>query len=302
MRVTELSGGVGGARLARGLARLENVDLTVIVNIGDDEVVHGIFFNDTAATEIYTLAGVEGPEGWGRRDDTFVTNDEMGRLGLDNRFRLGDLDLALNLYRSNCLAAGDTLTQITAALRRRYELSPLVLPASNDELRTEVRLEAGDWISFQEYFVYRHHRDEVTDIRFQGASEARPAPGVLESLDQAEVVLIAPSNPPLSIWPLLAVPGVRKAVANHPRVIAVSPLFGGIALKGPADRVMASLGLPPGNLGVAEAYDGLIDALVVDTRDEAESESIQGVEVIVADTLITDPEASARLSTAILGL
>jgi LPPG:FO 2-phospho-L-lactate transferase len=302
MRVTELSGGVGGARLARGLARLENVDLTLIVNVGDDELVHGLSISPDLDTVLYTLAGLEGPEGWGRRDDTFVTNDEIGRFGLDNRFRLGDLDLALNLYRSSRLSAGDTLTEITAALRRRFELNPLVLPASNDELRTEVRLGAEDWISFQEYFVYRQHRDEVTQLRFRGSSEARPAPGVLESLEAAEVVLIAPSNPPLSIWPILAVPGIRDAVANHPRVVAVSPLFGGRALKGPADRVMASLGLPPGNPGVAQAYDGLIDALVVDTGDEAESGSIEGVEVIVADTLITDPEASARLSAAILGL
>ncbi|HEY6629744.1 MAG TPA: 2-phospho-L-lactate transferase [Acidimicrobiia bacterium] len=302
MRVTELSGGVGGARLARGLARLENVDLTLIVNVGDDELVHGLSISPDLDTVLYTLAGLEGPEGWGRRDDTFVTNDEIGRFGLDNRFRLGDLDLALNLYRSSRLSAGDTLTEITAALRRRFELKPLVLPASNDELRTEVRLGAEDWISFQEYFVFRQHRDEVTQLRFRGSSEARPAPGVLESLEAAEVVLIAPSNPPLSIWPILAVPGIQDAVANHPRVVAVSPLFGGRALKGPADRVMASLGLPPGNPGVAQAYDGLIDALVVDARDEAESGSIEGVEVIVADTLITDPEASARLSAAILGL
>ncbi len=302
MRVTELSGGVGGARLARGLARLEDVELTLIVNIGDDELVHGLSISPDLDTVIYTLAGLEGPEGWGRRDDTFVANDEMGRFGLDNRFRLGDLDLALNLYRSSRLAAGDTLTEITATLRRRFELSPLILPASNDEVRTEVRLGSEDWISFQEYFVYRQHREEVSELRFRGASEAQPAPGVLEALEGAEVVLIAPSNPPLSIWPMLAVPGIRDAVSNHPRVVAISPLFGGKALKGPADRVMASLGLLPGNRGVSQAYEGLIDALVVDTRDKGESASIEGVEVIVADTLITDPEASARLCTAILGL
>ncbi len=302
MKVSELSGGVGGARLARGLARLENVDLTVVVNIGDDELVHGLSISPDLDTVVYTLAGVEGPEGWGRRDDTFVANDEVGRFGLDNRFRLGDLDLALNLYRSEQLAGGATLTEVTDAIRHRFELSPIILPACDDEVRTEVRLGSGDWISFQEYFVHRQHRDEVTELRFRGASQARSAPGVLPALEDAEVILIAPSNPPLSIWPMLAVPGIREVVADHPRVIAISPLFGGRALKGPADRVMASLGLLPGNRGVAQAYEGLIDALVIDTRDSSDADSIEGVEVIVADTLITDAEASARLSKAILGL
>jgi LPPG:FO 2-phospho-L-lactate transferase len=302
MRVTELSGGVGGARLARGLARLENVDLTVVVNIGDDELVHGLSISPDIDTVVYTLAGAEGPEGWGRREDTFVANDELGHFGLDNRFRLGDLDLALNLYRTDRLAGGATLTEVTAAISRRFELRPIILPASDDEVRTEVRLGSEDWISFQEYFVHRQHREEVTEIRFSGASEAEPGPAVLEAIDEAEVVLVAPSNPPLSVWPILAVPGIRDVVANHPRVIAISPLFGGRALKGPADRVMASLGLLQGNKGVAQAYEGLIDTLVVDTRDKSDADAIDGVEVIVADTLITDPEASARLSKAILGL
>ncbi len=302
MRVVELSGGVGGARLARGLATLEDVDLTLIVNVGDDELVHGLSISPDLDTVTYTLAGVEGPEGWGRKGDTFTANDELGRLGLDNRFRLGDLDLALNLFRTNRLAAGETLSDVTSAVRQRFELRPVILPATNHEVRTEVKVESGDWISFQEYFVHRQHRDEVSEIRFQGASQSSPAPGVLQALAGADLVIIAPSNPPLSIWPILAVPGIREAVAGHPRVIAVSPLFGGKALKGPADRVMSSLGLPPGNQGVAKAYEGVINVLVVDTSDGADSASIEGVRVIVEDTLITDGVAAARLSRAILGL
>jgi LPPG:FO 2-phospho-L-lactate transferase len=302
MKVVELSGGVGGARLARGLAALEEVELTVIVNVGDDEVVHGLSISPDLDTVTYTLAGVEGPEGWGRTGDTFIANEELGRLGLDNRFRLGDLDLALNLYRSSRLAAGDSLSEVTAAIRRRFGLSPMILPASNDAVRTEVELESGDWLSFQEYFVYRQHRDEVADLRFGGDLESLPAAGVLDAIEASEVVVIGPSNPPLSIWPILAVPGIREAVSAHQQVIAVSPLFGGRALKGPADRVMASLGLPPGNRGVAMAYDGVIDTLVVDTADGADSLSIEGVSVVVEDTLITDLHASAQLCRAILKL
>ncbi|MEX2252122.1 MAG: 2-phospho-L-lactate transferase [Acidimicrobiia bacterium] len=302
MRVVELSGGVGGARLARGLATIEKVVLTLIVNVGDDEVIHGLRVSPDLDTVVYTLAGVEGPEGWGREGDTFTANDELGRLGLDNRFRLGDLDLALNVYRSARLAGGEPLSQVTDTVRRRFEIIPLILPATDDIMRTEVKVRSGEWLSFQEYFVHRQHRDEVAELRFSGAAESRPAPGVIEAIEGADILLIAPSNPPLSIWPILAVPGIREAVANHPRVTAISPLFGGRALKGPADRVMSTLGLPPGNSGVAMAYEGVADIVVIDTGDAADSTVIEGVEVVVEDTLIKDAAAAARLGRAILGL
>jgi LPPG:FO 2-phospho-L-lactate transferase len=284
------------------LARIQEVDLTLIVNVGDDEMIHGLRVSPDLDTVVYTLAGVEGPEGWGRRGDTFTANDELGRLGLDNRFRLGDLDLALNVYRSARLAAGDTLSQVTDAVRRRFELVPLVLPATDDVIRTEVKSASGDWLSFQEYFVHRQHRDEVVEIRFLGGAESRPAPGAVDHIEDADVVLIAPSNPPLSIWPILAVPGIREAVADHPRVTAISPLFGGRALKGPAHRILASLGLPAGNQGVAKAYAGVADNLVIDTGDAGDAALIQGLGVLVEDTLIKDSAASARLARAILGL
>jgi len=302
VKVVELSGGVGGARLGRGLASIEELDLTLIVNVGDDDLIHGLTVSPDLDTVIYTLAGVEGPAGWGRRGDTFTANDELGRLGLDNRFRLGDLDLALNLYRSARLGAGHLLSEVTDTIRQRFDIVPMILPATDDMLRTEVKVASGDWLSFQEYFVHREHRDEVIELRFRGANESRPAPGALDIIKASDVVVIAPSNPPLSIWPILAVPGIREAVARHPRVIAISPLFGGRALKGPADRVLASLGLDPGNRGVAMAYEGLADTLVVDTSDAADAAVIDNTEVVVEDTRFGDPATAARLGRVILGL
>jgi LPPG:FO 2-phospho-L-lactate transferase len=302
VNVVELSGGVGGARLARGLSVIDDLNLTVIVNVGDDETIHGLRVSPDIDTVIYTLAGVEGPEGWGRHGDTFIVNDELGRLGLDNRFRLGDIDLALNLYRTQRLAAGEPLARITDNIRRHFGIAPRILPATENQIRTEVRVPSGEWLTFQEYFVLRQHRDEVVELRFGGANQSRPAPGVIDSIGEADVVIVAPSNPPLSIWPILAVPGLREAVASHPRVIAISPLFGGRALKGPADRVMGTLGLPAGNLGVVRAYEGLLDVLVIDKGDAADAALIEGISVVVDDTLIKEPSASARLGRAILGL
>ncbi|MFO7299668.1 MAG: 2-phospho-L-lactate transferase [Actinomycetes bacterium] len=299
MRVVELSGGVGGARMARGLAALDGIDLTVVVNVGDDEWFHGLRVCADIDTVLYTLAGIEGPEGWGRRDDTFAFNEELARYGVDNRFRIGDRDLALIVTRTARLAAGEPLSQINADLAKKLEITATVLPATDDELRTEVRLDDG-WVSFQEYFVLRRNQDEVREVAYRGAGEARPAPGVIEAIRSADLVVIAPSNPPLSVWPILAVPGMRDAVAQHPRVVAVSPLFGGKALKGPAHRIMASLGLPPGNQGVAEAYAGLIDLLVVDGGDAAEP--VEGVEVLATDTRIKDPEDAARLARELVAL
>lgn len=300
MRVVELSGGVGGARFARGLRRLGDVDLTVVVNVGDDEINHGLHVSPDLDTVVYTMAGVEGPEGWGRQDDTFEANEELTRFGLDNSFRLGDKDLALNIYRSLRMADGERLSQVTASIASSFDLDAAVLPASDEPVRTEIGIDTGEWIGFQEYFVTRQHRDEVQALRFAGAEEAAPAPGVLEAIDQADSVLIGPSNPPLSIWPILSVAALREVVEAHPDVTAVSPLIGGKALKGPADRVMASLGLPAGNAGVAAAYEGAINRLVVDESDAADVGSIPGIEVVALDTRIADAGAAERLARAIV--
>lgn len=299
MNVVELSGGVGGARLARGLAAQAGVELMVVVNVGDDASNHGLYISPDLDTVVYTMAGIEGPEGWGRAGDTFDLNDELARFGVDNTFQLGDRDLALKLYRTHQISRGVPLSEVTREVARSFGLDASLLPVTDEAIRTEVRVADG-WLTFQDYFVKRGHRDEVLELRFAGAQDAGPAPGVIEAISEADAVLIGPSNPPLSIWPILAVTDVQRAIETHPSVTAVSPLIGGKTVKGPADRVMASLGLPPGNQGVAAAYEGLIDRLVIHETDGDDAVSMDGIEVIVTDTLIKEPEAAARLATRII--
>jgi LPPG:FO 2-phospho-L-lactate transferase len=300
--VVELSGGVGGARLARGLAALDEVDLTVVVNVGDDAPIHGLALSPDLDTVVYTMAGMEGPQGWGRSGETFIANEELGRFGLDNTFRLGDLDLALKIFRTDRLAAGETLAEVTESVRTAFGLRAKVLPASNDEVRTMVTIADGARLTFRQYFVDRGHRDHVSSLDFDGATTAKPAPGVVEAIAAADLVLIGPSNPPLSIWPMLAIEQIGEAVRHHPRVIAVSPLIGGRALKGPADIVLSDLGLGSGTGGVLAAYRGIIDTLVVDRTDEADVGEVDGVRVTALDTRIEREGPAADLARAILAL
>ncbi len=250
---------------------------------------------------IYTLAGLEGPHGWGRAGDTFNLNDELGRFGIDNTFQLGDRDLALKLYRTNAMRHGAPLSSVTQDVTAAFGIGARVLPASDDRLRTSVKTDDG-WLTFQEYFVDRRHRDEVLELRFEGDGRVDPAPGVPEAIATADLLLIGPSNPPLSIWPILAVDGVRDLVRSHPSVTVVSPLIGGKTVKGPADRVMSSLGLPGGNRGVAAAYEGLADRLVIDVADRDDAGSLEGVEVLVTPTLIKERDESERLARELTGL
>lgn len=288
--------------MARGLAGLADVDLTVVVNVGDDAILHGFHVSPDLDTMVYTLAELEGPYGWGRADDTFAANTELARFGVDNTFRLGDLDLALKIFRTGRLAAGDTLAEVTESVRGAFGLGAKVLPASNDPIRTMVTIEGGEVLGFREYFVDRGHRDHVEALDFEGADLAAPAPGVAEALDDADLVVIGPSNPPLSIWPIFAIDQIEQAVRRHPRVVAVSPLIGGHALKGPADVVMADLGLGSGTKGVLDAYRGLIDKLVVDTTDEADTGLADGVEIVALDTRIAVKEPATALARGILAL
>jgi len=300
-----LSGGVGGARLARGLAAvLDPADLTVVVNVGDDAEFYGLHVSPDLDTVVYTLAGREGPQGWGCAGDTFTVMGHLEGLGVDARFRVGDADLAVNLLRTAALGSGEPLSTATARLATALGVACRLLPATDDLLRTRLRLASGEWLAFQDYFVLRGHRDEVAEVDFQGAAAARPGPGVVEALAAARLVVIAPSNPPLSIWPILAVPGIREAVGRAPRVVAVSPLFGGKALKGPADRVMAALGLPPGNAGVLAAYEGLLTDLVVDAGDRQDLAALgRGpVRLHAADTRLTEAAAAARFARWLLEL
>ena len=302
--VVLLSGGVGGARLARGFEHLPDVNSTVVVNVGDDDTFYGLSVSPDLDTVLYTLAGLEGPQGWGRAGDTMVLMEHLSTLGLDTRFRLGDADAALNLYRTMRLAAGDPLHEITAALAETLGVRSIILPATNDVVRTRVRTGPDKWTPFQEYFVLRGHRDEVLELQFAGAEGATPAPGVVEAIRAADVVVITPSNPPLSIWPILSVGDIAEAMGQAGRVMAVSPLFGGRALKGPADRVMASLGLPPGNAGVLAAYDGLVDDLFIDTGDREDRSGLAapGISVHVGSTRIAEQEQATAFAGRMMEL
>ena len=302
--VAILSGGVGGARLARGFEHLSDVTASVIVNVGDDESFYGLSVSPDLDTVMYTIAGIEGSEGWGRSGDTNVLMDHLTALGADTRFRLGDADAALNMYRTMRLNAGDPLDEIATSLSETLGITSRVLPATNDRLRTQILTEREKWLSFQEYFVIRGQRDEVTDVSFVGSTTASPAPGVVEAIRKAEAVFIGPSNPPLSIWPVLAVQGVANAVAQAKRVIAVSPLFGGRPVKGPTDRVMHSLGLPAGNEGILAAYEGLLDDLVIDTSDSQDRKDLagEGVSVHIGNTRIASSQDATTFAQWLMDL
>lgn len=288
--------------MARALDRAK-ADLSVIVNVGDDDVILGQCVSPDLDTVMYTLAGVEGPLGWGLADDTTTVMKTLADLGEDVWFTLGDRDLATNITRTIAKSAGGTLGEVTHRLASKYGVRPQLLPVTDQPLRTEVRTETG-WMAFQEYFVRRGHQDRVLEVRYVGATHARPAPGVVEAIRGADVVVIGPSNPPLSVWPILAVPGLADAVDAHATVVAISPLFSGKALKGPAHDVMSTLGLPPGNAGIVAAYEGIISDLVVDRVDAADRAALSGpdLRVHVADTRIAEPDTAEGFGRWLLEL
>jgi LPPG:FO 2-phospho-L-lactate transferase len=294
-----LSGGVGGARFARGLQEsLAPGELTIVGNVGDDVEVLGLYVSPDLDSLLYTLAGLSDEErGWGREGETWNALASAGHWGGEDWFRLGDLDLGLHLVRSRVLRDGLALSEITARLVERAGLELRILPATDDSLRTRVVTPAGTF-AFQEWFVRRSHEDEVDDVVFAGADQARPAPGVVEALASAQAILIAPSNPYVSIAPILAVEEVRAELARRrARCVAVSPLIGGKAVKGPADRMLARMagGTTPAH--VARCYEGLIDALVIDGADAPADAPVQ---LIVTETLMDDPGARLRLAETVL--
>jgi LPPG:FO 2-phospho-L-lactate transferase len=269
--------------------------LTVVVNVGDNTERYGVHIAADPDTVLYTLADVAGPQGWGRSDDTFVVMQELGFLGVDTTMSLGDRDMAVCAYRTARLRSGDRLSAITKDLATSFGLDDLTLTvATDDPLETYVQTTGAEWLDFQTYFVDRHHADEVEAIAYHGSATAQPAPGVVHAIESADLVVIAPSNPPLSIWPILAVDGIEAAVRSHPTVAAVSPLFGGAPLKGPADAVMAGLGLRPGTAGILDAYDGLIGTLFIDEGDQRDVPLGMDfdVEVVATDTRLDDEYGS----------
>ncbi len=279
--------------MARALSGALSPDrLTVVVNVGDDDYMYGAYVAADLDTVTYTLAGIEGPQGWGIRDDSFSVMDALADRGVDTAFRLGDRDLATCLLRTDALLQQQPLSAITAQITESLGVQQRVLPASDEQIQTRVKITDNSWLSFQEYFVARGHRDEVIALAYEGIESAKPAPGVVEAVAGADLVVIAPSNPPLSIWPILQIPGVAAAIAAADNVVAVSPLFAGKALKGPADRILASLGLAPGTAGILQAYEGLLTTLIVDESDADDVRlSTAQTTVVAADTKITDPEA-----------
>jgi len=301
VNVTVLSGGVGGARFLRGLLAVVDADNVAIVgNVADDIEVLGLHVSPDLDSILYALAGLADEErGWGRADETWNALASAAAFGGESWFRLGDRDIGLHLVRAQALREGATLSEATARLVRAAGLGCRLLPASDDPIRTFVETPAGTF-PFQTWFVARGHRDEVDAVHYAGAPEARAARGVLAALDESDLVVIAPSNPYVSIGPILAVDEIRLALEQR-RVpcIAVSPLVGGRAVKGPADRMLARLagGTTPAH--VASCYRGLIDALVIDEAD-APAELQGGVRAVVTRTLMRDEHARRRLAHVVL--
>ena len=296
MRVALQSGGVGGARFARGLEdALAPGELTVIGNVGDDVDVLGLHVSPDLDSVLYALAGLHDEErGWGRAGETWRALESASAWGGEDWFRLGDLDLGLHLVRSQALRAGEPLSAVTARLAAAAGLRTRLLPATDERLRTWLDTPAGSF-PFQEWFVARGHRDDVDAVRFEGAAGAAPAPGVLEALADADAVLIAPSNPYVSIGPILAVAELRAAVAAR-GAVAVSPLVGGRAVKGPADRMLSRMAGGTEPRHVASCYEGLLRALVVDESDGGDA----GVPTVRARALMRDRDAARLLAEVAL--
>lgn len=297
-RVTLLAGGVGAARLARGLARVVPAErLSIVVNTGDDDEFYGLYVSPDVDTILYTLAGLAPLErGWGIEGDTWTVRGELDRLAGPGWFALGDRDLATHIRRTERLREGATLSQVTAELAAARGVRVRVLPMSDDPVRTVIRT-AKERLAFQDYLVRRRARPRVTGVLFRGAAKAAPAPGVLAAIERADLVVLAPSNPFVSLGPILAVPGVRRALrCARDRVVAVSPLIGGRAVKGPLAGMLRSLGHPGGVAAVAELYRSIASTLVVAPGDVPKKNRTSGIAFVERDILIVDPARAEALA------
>jgi LPPG:FO 2-phospho-L-lactate transferase len=305
-RVVVLAGGVGGAKLAEGFQEHLGDRLSVVVNTGDDCVRHGLLVMPDHDTVLYNLAGIEQAGlGWGIEGDTHAVMGQLGVYGEETWFGLGDRDLALHIVRTARLRSGQRLTDVCLEAQRSLGISASILPMSDEPVRTEVRSDDG-WLEFQDYFVRRRQAPDVREIRFAGIAGARPTPEVIEAFDGAQAIVIAPSNPMVSVGPILAVPGIREAIerarARGVPVAAVSPIIGGRALKGPADRMLASLGFEVSATGVARLYADLAEVFVMDSEDAglAPNVAVLGPRPHVTDTVMTDDASRARLAAEVL--
>jgi LPPG:FO 2-phospho-L-lactate transferase len=305
--ITALAGGVGAARFLRGLVQVVAPDsVSVIVNTADDDWFHGLLVCPDLDSVTYTLAGAQNPEtGWGLAGETFATMDALDRYGAATWFRLGDRDLATHLFRTGLLRDGLSLSEATARLAEAWGVEVRLLPMSDDRVATRIRVKSDEpalptvELAMQEWFVRERCEPEVVGVRFEGADAARPAPGVLAALRESETILICPSNPVISIAPILAVPGVREILVDRrERVVGVSPIIAGRPVKGPADRLMAPLGIDVSCVGVAREYRDFCSTLVIDAGDSGRATEVEalGVRAVVADTLMTDARVAAALA------
>lgn len=302
MNIVALAGGVGGAKLADGLARiLPPENLTVIVNTGDDFEHLGLKICPDLDTVCYTLAGIaNAATGWGRLGESWNAFESLAELGGPTWFRLGDRDLGTHLERTRRLKDGQTLTQVTQDFCRAWGISLTVLPMSNEPVPTWVYTDEGE-LPFQEYFVHRQCHPQVTGFKFAGIDEAHPAPGVIDALQKADLILICPSNPWVSIGPILSVPGVRPVLEGRP-VVAVSPIIGGQAVKGPAAKMYAELGIQPSAVSVAAHYGSLLFGFVIDQVDAHLEEEVRdrGTHTFVTDTIMKSPDDRRHLAREVL--
>ncbi|CAA9460886.1 MAG: Lactyl (2) diphospho-(5')guanosine:7,8-didemethyl-8-hydroxy-5-deazariboflavin 2-phospho-L-lactate transferase [uncultured Rubrobacteraceae bacterium] len=304
MKVCALAGGVGGAKLASGLQDvLPPGDLSVVVNTADDFDLWGLHICPDLDTVMYTLAGISNPEtGWGIADESFETLNMLERYGENIWFKLGDRDIGTHVLRTHRMISGETLTEVTAGLAGALGVESVVLPMSDEPVSTVLETPEGR-LEFQEYFVRRRQRDEVLGVELRGIEEARPAEGVLAAISGADTIVLCPSNPIVSIGPILALSGMMEALTSSsaPKV-AVSPIVGGRALKGPADRMLASLGHEVSSTGVARIYTGLVDGMVVDLTDERERVGIEaiGMRVLATESVMRDAEDRRRLASETL--
>ena len=305
-----LAGGVGAARFLRGLVRVvPPEDVVIVGNTGDDDVFHGLHVSPDLDTVTYTLAGAVGSAGWGLAGDTFGCLEALERYGESTWFRLGDADLATHLHRTARLRAGVTLSDVTAEITVAWGVKSRLVPMSDDRVATRIEVQGPSpdtptvVMAMQEWFVRERAEPPVVSVRFEGAEVARPAPGVLEAIDEADAILLCPSNPVISIGPILALPGVRDALrARRERVAAVSPIIHGAPVKGPADRLMAAVGLEVSCAGVAAAYTDFCGTLLVDPLDAERAGDVERASIrpVVTPILMRDVEASERLAAAVL--
>lgn len=316
--ITVIAGGVGAARMLRALLQVVNAsEVTAIVNVGDDLELHGLRISPDLDTVTYTLADAINPEtGWGLVDESWQARSMLEQYGGVSWFGLGDRDLGTHLFRTQRISEGADLTTVTAEIISAWGLGLNVLPATCDRLRTMVTLKsddsssydfkslpAGSEISFQEYFVQRHHSVPVSAVRFDGAESCQPGPGVIDAINDADLIVIAPSNPIVSIAPVLAIPGIRDALINRRNIVtAVSPIIAGAALKGPADRMMSELGHDASVLGIAALYQEFVSTLIIDSEDSNQKSAIEdlGLQCIVTETVMSKPGVSESLALAVL--